>query len=356
VGTSDRGVLFGLAERELLPIVEAAAGATVGAFSLDTTRPGHGHYGYSADKLVAKFTISPSAEQSTHVTMFVKRFHEPGPREAHRYRVLAGTAAPIPRMYGHLSDNAGYEVLFLEYIRPVEELHPFRLFLADRDRFRCFLRTMARFNAVRLSEDCASRLPQRHTSDELRNAVAELTDLWRHASAGALGQKLRRFCQEHRGGPQRMQSMFEPLVGRLGEMETGLLHNDLYPDSVGWRRDTGEMVVLDLEMVGFGPRFFDVGRWLGAPEQSCQYCLSREQLAACYLDAYAAAGGNTVSVDRFRQETRCLWTVATLGMLGFKMRRAMDGHVDWTDDREVGRRFYRDDLLGDLRALLGQPL
>ena len=79
--------------------------------------------------------------------MFVKWFWEAGPREARHYENLGLLGAPIPELYGSLTDPEGKEVLFLEYLEPICQLHPFDAFVRDVPCFRQFLAVGARGKA-----------------------------------------------------------------------------------------------------------------------------------------------------------------------------------------------------------------
>ncbi len=56
---------------------------------------------------------------------------------------------------------------------------------------------------------------------------------------------------------------------------------------------------LDLESVGFAPRFYDVAPWLGAPDGVRPRCRPRSELAEHYLTEYARWGGCAVPVAQF---------------------------------------------------------
>lgn len=137
-------------------------------------------------------------------------------------------------------------------------------------------------------------------------------------------------------------------------METGLAHTDFYPENTGWRRETGELLMIDLEFVGFAPLFYDVAGWIGAPDNIQKRCCPRRELAQYYLEQYARWGGCPVPLEQFLEDTRILWMASEFKMLGWRLGRALDGCVDWTDNREEGRRVFRDELQRDLSILLQQ--
>jgi hypothetical protein len=135
-------------------------------------------------------------------------------------------------------------------------------------------------------------------------------------------------------------------------MEVGLAHGDFYPDQALRREQTGELLLVDLEGVGLRPRFFDIGRWIGAPDEIQPRCLPQEELARHYLAERARWGGRAVPLREFLEETRLLALADALMMLPFDTGRSLDGKVDWTEDRDEGRRVFREEVRRQLSLLL----
>ena len=347
--------IFGLKEEQLLALVESIADEPVESFGVSIEHEVTGHYGYQAEKLIPTFAYLTRSGQTGTTAAFAKFFREPGPREAHHYTYLAQHQAPIPRMYGTVMGPDEREIIFLEYLRPAGDLHPFRWFFSDEDRLRHFLALAARFNAIRPSEEYETRLYHQPIGDVCRwlnNGAEALGRIWERAATGELGPTLRDLCAASGEKLPLLQGLAADLVAPVSRMAVGLVHGDYYPDSTGWRRDTGELLMVDLEGVRLAPRFSDVGRWLGAPDAVQPRCLPREELARHYLAEYARWGGSAVPLEQFLEETRLLCLKDALKMLPFAFNRALDGGVDWTRDREEGRRVYRDEVHGHLTILL----
>ena len=247
------------------------------------------------------------------------------------------------------------EIIFLEYLRPAGDLHPFRWFFSDEGRLRHFLALAARFNAIRPSEEYETNLYHQPIGDVCRwlnNGAEALRRVWERAATGELGLTLRDRCAASGEKLPLLQGLAADLVAPVSQMAVGLVHGDYYPDSTGWRRDTGELLMVDLEGVRLAPRFSDVGRWLGAPDAVQPRCLPREELAWHYLAEYARWGGSAAPLQQFLEETRLLCLKDALKMLPFAFNRTLDGGVDWTRDREEGRRVYRDEVHRHLAVLL----
>jgi hypothetical protein len=343
--------LFGLTARQLRPIFESMAGGErVVSFGFSFDHEVQGHYGYSAKKLIPTISYVTQSGRHGKATTFAKCFHVPDRGEAGHYAQLTTVGAPIPRGYGAVTTREGQEVLFLEYLLPV---HDFMGMLESADQFRQFLSVTAAFNAVIPPPEYAAALPRRDFDRELAEVHPVLDRIWTHAGSGKLGEALHTLCSGPADRLAELHEMVARLAQPLSAMETGLLHNDFYPDSVAWRPDTGELLVVDLESVGLGPRYYDVARWLGAPEEVQPHAPERMSLAEHYLREYRGRSGRETNTRQFLEEARLLWFAGTLTMLFFFLNRSLDGRMDWTDDAEEGRSQSQAELHAQLEVLLG---
>lgn len=351
-GNNDITPVFGLTKAQLRPIIGNIVSEPVVSFDVTIERQVQGFSGYSADKVIPTVTYITQSGRMGRATVFVKRFHRTGPAEAHHYAALQKHDAPIPRMYGVMTDQDGKEMLFLEYLDPVGDVQASEHFADDLDQFRQLLAVTARFNAIEPSGEYAANLPRRDIDRGLGDACVTLEHIWDHACKGDLGDALKQLCSSSRDRLAQLQKFAMGLIEPVSQIEIGLIHGDIYPENTGWRRETGELLILDLEWIGFGPRFYDAARWLGAPDDLQPHCQRRAELAGYYLEQYVLQGGAAVPLERFMKEVSILWIAQILDIMWFRLRHALDGRVDWTEDREEGRRFFRDALYENLCVLL----
>lgn len=342
--------VFGLLGRQLQPVVERIAGGeAVASFSISIDHQLEGHYGYGADKLIPTISYVTQSGQRGEATVFVKLFREAERSEARHYVGLANHGAPISRLFGALTTGDGREMIFLEYLEPVVD---FMGMLEDRRQFEQLLSVAARFNAVTPTPEYAATLPRRDFARELSEVAPVLARIWQHGAKGDIGDDLRRLCSADEGKLDALRQLAARLVEPIAGMDVGLLHNDFYPDSVAWHRETGELLVVDLESVGLGPRFYDVARWLGAPDEMQYHASARGLLAERYLGEYEQYTRRRIDLHQFLVEARSLWLAGTLTMLFFFLDRSLDGRMDWTDDRAEGRRQSQAELYEQVKALL----
>lgn len=348
-------IVFGLSEAQLRPIVENVAGEPVVSCEIAIEHEVEGHYGYQAEKVIPTFTYATASGRTGKATVFAKRFHEPGPREAHHYAHLAQHDAPVARMYGTLTTPDEREIVFIEFLTGAAGLHPFDRFVGDADSFLPFLALGARFHAIQPSDEYKAELYHQSAGDVRRwldNAAQALERIWKCAPRGELGDDVKDLCAASRGKLPRLQKLAGDLVAPVSQTEVGLVHGDFYPDQALRREQTGEVLLVDLEGVGLRPRFFDVGRWIGAADEVQPRCLPQEELARHYLAERARWSGRAVPLHEFLEETRLLALADALMMLPFDTGRSLDGKVDWTEDRDEGRRVFREEVRRQLSLLL----
>jgi hypothetical protein len=359
----DGGVtdVFGLTKQQLRPIVEEIAGEPVASFEVRIEHEVQGPYGAGAEKLVPTFSYVTRGGGRGEAVVFAKRFYEEltGPREAHHYLHLAQRGAAIPRMYGALRDDQDREILLLEYVDVITTTR--ERFVGDDQQFPSFLTVLAHLNAIQPSSEYTALLhggmAMWHEPWEARvaDAPALLHRIWERANAGELGEPLQCTCSSASGALAQLCGLAEQLLESVSHMEVGLVHNDLSLEHVGRRRQTGELLLFDLEDVGLTPRFYDVAGWLGAPDQIESRCAPRDELAQHYLAAYARRGGIAPPLTAFLDEIRALWLVSEFSWLQWYLHEALEEPYERTRrGDEDYRRESREGLHRQLAILLAQ--
>jgi hypothetical protein len=350
---SDITPVFGLTKAQLQPVIHnIVPDETVVSFDIVIEHQVQGYCGYSAEKVIPTFICTKESGRVERTTVFAKRFHRTGTAEAHYYAALQEHQAPIPRMYEVLTDPDGREILFLEYLEPIGDIQACDEFMNDLDNFRQCLSATAHFNAIQPSGEYVHQFPVKDIGRGLANSIVTLEHIWDSACRGNLGDALKHLCSGSRTGLRQLQACARRLVEPVEKMRTGLIHSDIYAENTGWRRSSGELLIIDLEWIGFGPRFYDAARWLGAPDDRQLHLCQRNELARHYMEQYVRWDGSAVPLDQFMKESFMLWKAQIFSMLWFRLARALDGHVDWTEDREAGRRFFRGSLYRDLCILV----
>lgn len=367
--------IFELTQSRLKPILDRIAGEPMVWFevSIEDQMPREG-WGAKAEPVIPTFTYRTQSGYVGKTTVFVKRYcHPGGPMESHHYAYLEKLGAPIPRFYGALTDLDGREILFMEYLDAVIDDDRFR---KDIDQFRQFLAVTARFNAIR---PCSGYMPHLR-SQNWRRRLTGPAGTWRWDQKlwpaerilnhiedcegnSEIGDALARFCLSPEDNLGQLRMLAKRLVEPVGRMEIGFVNHDFRPEHTGWRRETGELLIFDLEYVGFGPRFFNIAQCIGAPDGVLldappgHYplrCQSRDELARHYLAQYAQWGGSLVPLDQFLEEIRMLWMAHKLSILGWWGDALGPMDPTWTEECRERYLEKRAGLYTELRILLSE--
>lgn len=344
--------VFGLTKGQLMPVVESVAGEPVAWFGVSI---GHAlaseHYGGRGEKVIPTFEYRTQRGRTGMRTIFAKQHCNTGPNEALHYKWLTEQRAPIPRIYWAISGTEARDIIFLEQIDPFtgdEER-----FVSDDDTFLQFLSLTARFNAIRPCEEYAARLPCKLPWMGCETLVSTLEGFWEHAVRGEAGEEVKRICSE-----DELVRLVK-VAGRMAEpiacMKQALSHWDHRPNNMGWRKETGEMVIFDLEDTMIGPWFDDVADWLGAPDIVQQRCRPREELTRHYVEQLERWGGERAAVEELLEETYVLWILHALRSLDWWLRYGgvfEESETSSETDQPEHRFRSRDKLCRELHGLV----
>ena len=346
--------VLGLTRGQLLPVVESVAGEAVASFRVTVRHKIQGHYGYGGEKLIPTFSYRTQTGRVGQATVFVKcqEFESPVRRESRHYKALAEHGVPVPRLYAVLALTEEQDILFVECLEPIRGRDPFTDFFDDPESLLPFLRLAARLNATEPAREYAASLPRTDLASQVIKQIPTLEEIWSQAATGALGDAVKNLCVDMSFALLRLQRQMGALAEPLKEMELALCHNDFWPDSCAWRHEPRELLLVDLETVGFAPRFSDITGVIGPPDDVFHRCLSRDELAQHYADEYARHGGKPLPVKQLLDEVRTLWLSGELSFLWWMRNRAIDGLSDWTSDREEARLHFRRELLAKLEIVL----
>jgi hypothetical protein len=242
--------------------------------------------------------------------LFVKRQADASTREAPHYHYLSRAGAPVPHLYASGDDDQGREVLVIEFVEPVCDSE--ESLLADADLFAVFLRATAAFNAAIVEPPYRQLLRCQDWAANLRTAAHHLRRLDDLMRGGDLGPMLASFCHEQQGNIELLAGHALALSEVVGEMQVGLCHQDHHHLNVGWRVDSKQMLIFDLELVELMPRFWDLAQWIGAPDAVRRLPVPRAELARLYIDVYFAGNRKRISAATLVDQARTLWETREL--------------------------------------------
>ncbi len=259
-------------------------------------------------------------------------------QDARWYPALLAAGAPIPDLHGILPlaepPTAGSgEVLVLEYLPHIG--------YTGRD-YGALAEAIGRFHALPCT--VVPGLPQVRSQD----AVSGWQEVWNrirtHALAGDLGAELTDFIARHAANWDRAAASMTILAERADALTRGLIHRDLSTQNTGWRHGRSQLLLFDLPQMAIGPLAQDAQALFpeGSPWD--------DGIAQRYLNALQTHGGPRLSMPDFVREIATARALPKLNFLWWATARSLDGKVDFTDDIEQGKRWYRRTLLRTLES------
>ncbi|NKB65941.1 MAG: hypothetical protein GKR89_02660 [Candidatus Latescibacteria bacterium] len=320
-------------------------GCSIEELYVRESRPLPPNPGLAGDKLICEVSMRSEGRALPPVECWIKRMVTPDHREAHLYRSLHRSQFPLPKFYGHYLDERSREVLLLEYIPRVG--HSFE---SDEETAE-WVSLLARFNAIPLgSVDIESLVNEDWAAFLISGKVETYFDaVIRYAADSLIGDELAAFCQANESKIRSLPGFAKSLHAVVSDMPKALTNNELHP---GWRSD-GALVAFDLHGTSVGPRFLDISKYIGEPESITIWGISlspRIKWARIYGRELEAAGGPSVDAESILQESRLVWLV-TAFHLAWCLQVAVDGDINWSEDRKENKAKARRIILAQLASL-----
>jgi hypothetical protein len=235
------------------------------------------------DRTWSAIVTIPGGEQ-----LFVKANENERRHEAGRYRALAGTGVPVPRLL-RVVERPSVEVIVLECLSRVGVDFGSGAEVAE------LLRVTAMLNAARpaVALPTGGGTPQAEFEASVYAALAEV--------AGR--------------DADRWWAAYRRAVPRVDGMPTALCHGEFFFHQVGWAVRGGEpaLVVFDLETLAYRPRFADIGSILWPLAEGTGR--AQEELLTAYLGELRRYAGVAVDVGAALAELRLFrWVDACWGL------------------------------------------
>jgi len=251
----------------------------------------------------------------------------------------------LPEFYGHYLDEKGREVLILEYIPRVGYSYE------SDEATTEWISLVARFNSIALSSVDGVSLRKGDWGVWLIDGSVEtqFEEVMRCAAESLIGDELGAFCQAQESKIRSLGGFARRLHDVVTDMPKALCNEELHP---GWRAD-GTLVAFDLHCTRASPRFLDISNYIGEPESQAIWgrALSpRMKWARVYGEALAAAGGPSVDAATILHESRLVWMAFSF-QLAWCLQVAIDGKINWSEDREKNKASARSKILAQLAYL-----
>ena len=341
--------IFNLPKETLQRVAETAAGAELESFEIIEMQQMPGFRGYAAEKVMPLIAYRTRDGRTGQVTIFGKRMYGPEIMEQKQYEFLEHHGIPTPNRLGFARDEKSHEILFFE------KLDDISINETDLGEVRQYISMLARLNSIKPAVGDPWSPPPHPIARELIDGILvprDLNTVWEHADRGELGAEIKALCASQRSRlPDLVQTSIE-LGRRLDEMPRALLHEDYAGRNTGWRKGRTEFVLFDVHRLSIGPRFWDAILVLGSPEEPAFKIMTWEESLQFYFSELRRFGGSAGTVAEFQYDSKIIAAGNSFSAFRWMIRLALSGKVDWTEDREEGRRSYQSGVLNELKRLL----
>lgn len=337
-----RAMLQGLDQDALREALAGAAGLRdLVRWTASRSRAITGCTGYAARKALVRFDLEEAGGRRCHVDLALKHFAGwNGGGEEAAYRWLASVHGPVPRLAGTFRDAAGDQVLLIELLPHVG------YDVEDDSDVEAMLTALARLNASPLPPDGVLGEAPRTPAMLVSRIAESFPRVLDEGGAGLLGPEVRELVVDSAPLWPTLPRHLEQLAGDLAGLPVGVIHGDARPDNAGWRSDRREVLLFDLHKLHRGGIVSDLVLVVGAPGDARQ-----DRLARHWISELRRADGPTLDEATVARARSAAGRLQAMLLLGWQRERAIDGVVDWTPDREEGRRRYRGWLAGTLSGL-----
>lgn len=350
----DRSIddFFSIPLDDMEKIVETAVGSDTEVLDwkwIHTLKKGF--EGHRAEKRIPTAVYVDDSGNPKQMTFFIKRHINFEQNEAIHHHLLSMTDAPIPRLFGFYTAENQRDITVSEYLEPLFIDEPYDLFLNDEVTFSEFIRATAEFTTVEISETYMKHLDSGYMENHFR-ARNTFVDSLSRGETFKLASNDRRIPLSE-PARSKIQNQLKALCDKMDEMPKGLYHWDHRPCNAGWSRRQNRLVIFDLEDTLLAPRFLDIARWLGAPDEIEQRYADLRSLSNYFLGIYNPRMQTDVSTDEFLCETNILWKLWQLDYIYWYLQDLENIPDDVTlDKREEITRTTTGCMLNSIEILL----
>ncbi len=298
-------------------------------------RPIQGCKGYSG--LTCILSVQYRSADSLGWVDLLLKWPSAGLGESRLFPLLEQEHAPVPRLEGtlrlaHPPAGRTDEVLVFEFLPHIGFGSADGLALAT---------ALGRFHALP-----AEHFPQLPSASFQADVLA-WTDVWQRiqdcASTGEIGEELRALSQRQRPQWDAFPGFIASAAARAHAMPRGVVHRRRQPAELrGWRADRRELLLFDVPQMAIGSLARDALALVPEDRPVDPRVVDR------YLETLHRHGGPRLTSADLLHAITLVRPLQRVGFYGWALWKCIDGHVDWTDDVDEGKRSYRNGMVENL--------
>jgi len=301
--------IFGFGPEIVAPIAARALGKAMPHIRMETREREPGNViGANSDSEI----LSVINTQGDSITMFVKRPVSIERVESRHYAAMKHISVATPILYSSPKDPSGHEVLFLEFIEQA------KLSLADERQVEEAIRTIARINCSNPPAEYTQEPFIKTFNTEMQKFRESISVLYRKVVQSASRDK------ELLNQGRRLEMILDRVEAELSEWPFSLNLMDVHMDNFGWKEDSREIVLFDLDGLALRPRFQSIREFIYSFSNNTRCCWSGQPMVEVYLDEYRNLSGDNLPFQQFRKEAHATVAMLALRQLHWFIQRNKD--------------------------------
>lgn len=300
-------------------------------------------YGGRGDKKVIKVNYTFD-NKDNEIAFFIKKHCQKNPNEALHYRYLSRFNAPIPKLYAYYSKINHQDIIVTEVVKPFY-VNDESKFMLDKEIFKPFIELTAEFNSTQINDKYKKIIINNYDllDDKLIPFKKKIKNMFKKINEEPIYSNLKNKVNNEM--KIKLIETHKNICSKIKEMEKGLYHWDHKPRNMGWSEEKKKYIIFDLEDTLWGPRFYNIGMWLGGSDEIERKYRPREALAKIYLDIYNKRNNSNISVDCLLNESYPLWIAYKIEILLFYFNEAgknpyrLENDEPYEYKKEMERKF-----------------
>lgn len=272
--------LFGIEYSELKELLQPNYDSAIEYIKYEVTENKVSMPGICGEYCIPRLEIGRNS-RNEYLTIFARRqLDSKESKQSHHYKYLENNGISVPKLYGSKIDNNNCEILLLEYAQEIKDEIEF---FSSENNILDFINLAAQLSSIKPSfnylglvgKDMGSKGDTRDWKTWMSWSIYILDKIWELASNSSLGNDIKKLCSDYYT-KEKLQKIAFTMINKIGSMEIGIVHSDFRPNNMVFIPGSKKLSLIDFEDIIIDAKYYDIARYLGAPEQVFKLDINRK--------------------------------------------------------------------------------
>lgn len=272
--------LFGIEYSELKEYFQLNYDSDIEYINYEVTDNKVSMPGICGEYCIPRFEIGLTSRKE-YLTIFARRqLDSKESKQSHHYKYFESNGISVPKLYGSKIDSSNCEILLLEYAQEIKDETEF---FSCENNISDFINLAAQVSSIKPSlnylglvgKDMGSKGDTRDWKTWMPWSIFILDKIWDLAVSNSLGSDLKKICSSYYT-KEKLQKIAFSMITKIGSMEIGIAHSDFRPSNMVFIPGSKKLSLIDFEDIIIDAKYYDIARYLGAPEQVFKWDINRK--------------------------------------------------------------------------------